>query len=251
MTPINKNDITIRMQLAACCVATKLSKLVKNLKYGNDLSCIDDQFRELARLNKYIEILGCYKVEGPEVPATLTYSYVDWTDNGGFKNYTLNLNSNTIEIPTVGAGGQSGSYIDAIAALVIQVNTSLDYMTVVNDTVNKTLTFTAPSGFGTTPNDNWNLNFTTAGTNPPNIPTSTTSNFSGGLDITTDLEITNCLSHDQILKIFNDISDICNICFEPLGFTYPEEEGSINLGLITEQLENFIDQQGNYLITEN
>ncbi len=38
--------------------------------------------------------------------------------------------------------------------------------------------------------------------------------------------INNCITETQLLKIFEDISTICNICFEPIGFSYLQQIGS-------------------------
>ena len=223
---VNFYDVLVRLQLGGCCAGRKLDLLVNNLLYGGD--CIDQKFKELARLLKYLEILECYVVPTlatDAVAATraiVSYNTSAWTAGTNF-NLGVSLNFTIGGLSSYGVIGAT-SNDQALADLVIILNVAAGFTIATYSATTKVFTLSYPTtgSIGNTGTMTW----TVGGAAQPTIAPTGAFYLSGGTDevaavtaITAD-DIDNCITEEQLLSIFEDISTICNICFEPIGFQY-------------------------------
>lgn len=212
MSTITQNDLLVRLQLGGCCAADKLSKIVDQLLYGG--CCLEELFHEASQLLMYLEILECYKFPTPETRATASLDTTAWTLTGS-GSFTLQFFTN--DSFSVTLSGQTN--IDT--ALTSIMNTINSGISGYNATyISKIFKVIAPKGRGKIPNGTLQFLFGASGSIFVNITPTNIATFNGGIDGQTLDDVHNCITDDKIINIFERIGQICNICFEPLGFTY-------------------------------
>lgn len=201
---ISQQDLLVRLQLAGCKYSDLAQRFNKDLLYGR--KCVTENRTDLFLLNVYLEMLECYKTATAEVQSSgyfqVTTStagftleiFIDGVSITGLQNIT-SPNRNTVMTAAVSI---INSYQDVYTA---SLDTTSDLYKVV---------ITGPCTGGT-------ITYETDATKGEIVLG--IENLTGGVcEVTYD----NCLTEDELLTVFDKISDLTSLCFQPLGFTYTE-----------------------------
>lgn len=230
---ITTKDHLVRLHLLSCCIADKAESLSQKIKYG--LSCEKDKII-LQLLVAYYDILKCYN---PEYPSR---SY------GSFrlaKNST-NIIGETVEV-----------YVDGIliASVTANSNSLYDLLVLILNEINNTVTtpenYTATFDgvdtitiYSTSTDDSINGYVVSVISDPDYIISFDIQNMQEG----NDLDNPNCLNTNEVKKIWDHVSKLCNLCFAPYKSNY------INPSLTDSSIFNFskiLQEDGNYILQEN
>lgn len=248
---VNKTDITVRLQRLGCCIADKTYNLSRHLQNGSDdINC---EFNRLRTLLGYADVLKSYQTILDEEPAYILYDINQWSYNST-GNFDLEL---TVFY-------NDDVYLYNVAGQV-DIDTAFDNLvTVINSTNNPAFTaeydstthifkITAPEGYGDSPNDTWyaqfgKLEISGAVLDIPASDTDTTY-FDYGVNERTEDDLDNCVTEEELMNIFEEITKICKICFQPLNFNY-KEDIDLTDTRVTEAGEERIDESGETRIIE-
>lgn len=201
---ISQQDLDVRLQLTGCKYGELANRYANDLKYGK--KCANTNGRNLALLNAYLELMGCYNVS---VPETLS--------EGSFQITTLTVGF-TLEIFIDGVsitGVQTSISTNRNTTMHTLVGIINNYQSTYTAVINETGDLHSVDIYG--PCTGGELTYTTNATGGE-IELSTT-NLTGGV---CTVEYDNCLTEDQMNTMFDSISKLTKICFQPLGYTYTE-----------------------------
>lgn len=201
---VSQQDLGVRLQLAGCKFSELAQRFNKDLLYGR--KCVTENRTDLMLLNVYLEMLECYKVGIPEVESVGSFQITTLSIG-----YTLEIFVNGVSI----TGIQTSVTINrntTMHALVAIINS---YQSVYTASIDETgdlhsVILTGPCTGGI-------VTYETNATKGE-IVVSTTDLEGGVCEVTYN----NCLTEDELLVVFDKISDLTSLCFQPLGFTYTE-----------------------------
>ena len=201
---VSQQDLDVRLQLAGCKYSDLAQRFNKDLLYGR--KCVTENRTDLMLLNVYLEMLECYKVGIPEVES-LGYFQITTLSIG----YTLEIFVNGVSITGVQTS-VSTNRNTTMTALVTIINNYQSVYTASLDTTSDLyiVTLTGPCTGGI-------ITYETSA-QKEEITLKTKNLTDGVCEVTYD----NCLTEDELLVVFDKISDLTSLCFQPLGFTYTE-----------------------------
>lgn len=201
---ISQIDLTTRLQLSGCKFSDLAQRFNKDLLYGR--KCVTENRTDLMLLNVYLEMLECYKVGIPEVRS-----------HGNFQITTLTVGF-TLEIFIDGVsitGVQTSISTNRNTTMHALVGIINNYQSTYTAVINETGDLYSVDLYG--PCEGGLLTYETNSEDSA-IVLSTTDLENGVCEV----EYDNCLTEDELLVVFDKISDLTNICFQPIGFTYTE-----------------------------
>ncbi len=201
---ISQQDLDVRLQLTGCKYGELANRYANDLKYGK--KCANTNGRNLALLNAYLELMGCYNVS---VPETLS--------EGSFQITTLTVGF-TLEIFIDGVsitGVQTSISTNRNTTMHALVGIINNYQSTYTAVINETEDLHSVDLYG--PCEGGLLTYETNSEDSA-IVLSTTDLENGVCEV----EYVNCLTENELLVVFDKISDLTNICFQPIGFTYTE-----------------------------
>lgn len=201
---ISQQDLNVRLQLAGCKYSDLAQRFNKDLLYGR--KCVTENRTDLMLLNVYLEMLECYKVGIPEVES-VGYFQITTLSIG----YTLEIFVNGVSITGVQTSVTTNRNT-TMTALVTIINNYQSVYTASLDTTSDLyiVTLTGPCTGGI-------ITYETSA-QKEEITLKTQNLTDGVCEVTYD----NCLTEDELLVVFDKISDLTSLCFKPLGFTYTE-----------------------------
>ncbi len=231
MATFNVTDILVRNQLLGQYISNAGSDAAIAEFYGKE--CWEKHLKDLELLVALSRVLRNYHAQVTETLATCTLTLT----GGNSGTITVKLNSQTI-----GSTSYSVSLNTTATNLATNINTTSATLALTARftaiAVGSTITISAPLTTG----DLYNtllLGVITTGT-----LTDTLTIFSGGVTKVTTLD--NCLTEDQAQHLWNEISKLTGICFQPINASYityastlPVNQRIINSG------ESRITEQGN------
>jgi hypothetical protein len=209
---ISQQDLTVRLQLTGCAYSKLANEFADNLKYGR--KCAIDNEKTLLLLNAYIELIECYKLDTTIVSTNTTASFniADYMDGGAALLSTVQF---VFDGVVVGGAYAVLSELDLLH-IVDQLNLlQSDYVVALTGSgIFKPTIFTFTGSCSTTIPISVILSY---GERSELLPLTLTLGEceSGGIK-----KYNNCISEVQLLSIFDKISKITGVCFQPLGFTY-------------------------------
>lgn len=184
---ISQENMDIRLQRLICCIGNLAGDIANSISIGG---CYTEKLFKLKILIGYLEALECYSINDEEILASGTIQLNSIVSSG----LDIEVFVNGINI--------SGTYttISTNAAnntrlLGEQINSYQNTYLTTYDSVTRTLTIT-----GKCSNDIITIN-------SDDGITSTITGLSGGVCST------NCITEDQVLDMFEKVSNYCNICF--------------------------------------
>lgn len=204
MASINQQDLNVRLQLAGCKYSDLAQRFNKDLLYGR--KCVTENRTDLMLLNVYLEMLECYKVDIPEVESVSVFQITTLT-----VGFTLEILVNgEVLIPEYTSPTTNRNL--TMSLMVDYINANQSVYTASLDTTNDLykVVLTGPCTGGT-------VTYKTSAAKGEIVLS--TEDLTGGVcEVTYD----NCLTEDELLVVFDKISDLTSLCFKPLGFTYTE-----------------------------
>lgn len=201
---ISQIDLTTRLQLSGCKFSDLAQRFNKDLLYGR--KCVTENRTDLMLLNVYLEMLECYKVGIPEVRSHGNFQITTLT-----VGFTLEIFIDGVSITGVQTSVSTNRNTTMHALVGIINNYQSTYTAVINETGDLySVDIYGPCAGG-------ELTYTTNATGGE-IELSITDLKNGVCGV----EYDNCLTEDELLVVFDKISDLTNICFQPIGFTYTE-----------------------------
>lgn len=201
---ISQQDLDVRLQLTGCKYGELANRYANDLKYGK--KCANTNGRNLALLNAYLELMGCYKVSVPETLSEGSFQITTLT-----VGFTLEIFIDGVSITGVQTSISTNRNTTMHALVGIINNYQSTYTAVINETGDLySVDIYGPCAGG-------ELTYTTNATGGE-IELSITDLKNGVCGASSD----NCLTEDQMNTMFDSISKLTKICFQPLGFTYTE-----------------------------
>lgn len=201
---ISQIDLTTRLQLSGCKFSDLAQRFNKDLLYGR--KCVTENRTDLMLLNVYLEMLECYKVGIPEVRSHGNFQITTLT-----VGFTLEIFIDGVSITGVQTSVSTNRNTTMHALVGIINNYQSTYTAVINETGDLySVDIYGPCAGG-------ELTYTTNATGGE-IELSITDLKNGVCAV----EYDNCLTEEELLVVFDKISDLTNICFQPIGFTYTE-----------------------------
>lgn len=201
---VSQQDLDIRLQLSGCKFSELAQRFNKDLLYGR--KCVTENRTDLMLLNVYLEMLECYKVDIPEVESVGSFQITTLSIG-----YTLEIFVNGVSITGIQTSVTTNRNT-TMHTLVAIINS---YQSVYTASIDETgdlhsVILTGPCTGG----------IVTYETNAEGREIELElQDLEGGVcEVTYD----NCLTEDELLVIFDKISDLTNICFQPVGYTYTE-----------------------------
>lgn len=204
---ISQQDLTVRLQLASCAYSELANSFANNLKYGR--KCSIDNEKTLLLLNAYIELIECYKLNVAAV-------------NNVNSSVLINLGYSPTSTILIGINGT------AITPNLPIVNyANVEYIANLFNSLQSEIVLTATDR-STFFDQIFELSFS----GPCNGSSVNVLYSSGevsrdfvlllenGICASPEIKYNNCISEEQLLSIFDRISKITGVCFQPIGFTY-------------------------------
>jgi len=213
MYNITQQDLNVRLQLTGCAYSKLANEFADNLKYGR--KCSIDNEKTLLLLNAYIELIECYKLDTTIVSTNTTASFniADYMDGGDALLSTVQFIFNGV---VVGDAYPVATEEDLLY-IVDQLNLlQSDYVVALTGLgIFKPTIFTFTGSCSTTTPISVQLYY---GERSLLVPlTLTLGECINGKIIK---KYNNCISETQLLNMFDNISKITGICFQPIGFAY-------------------------------
>jgi hypothetical protein len=203
---ISQQDINVRLQLTGCAYSKLANEFANNLKYGR--KCSIDNEKTLLLLNAYIELIECYKLDSIEIKS-IGYYNVETVFVSLFDTYEAYIDG------VLMAGPLSILDYTELAVFIDTFNTnasiyfpgySVAYVPSALKTIE--LAFSGPCSGGSV----------TMVHNLESGSETTVVELTGG--VCKGFKYNNCISETQLLNMFDNISKITGICFQPIGFAY-------------------------------
>jgi len=201
---ITQTDLITRLQLSGCKFSELAQRFNKDLLYGR--KCVTENRTDLMLLNVYLEMLECYKVGIPEVESVGSFQITTLSIG-----YTLEIFVNGVSITGIQTSVTTNRNT-TMHALVAIINSYQSVYTASIDTTSDlySVILTGPCTGGV-------VTYETSANKGQIILT--TENLKGGV---CEVIYDNCLTEDELLVVFDKISDLTSLCFQPLGFTYTQ-----------------------------
>ena len=203
---ISQQDLTVRLQLASCAYSELANSFANNLKYGR--KCAIDNEKTLLLLNAYIELIECYKLDSVEVKS-IGYYNIETVFVSLFDTYEAYIDGVLMAGPlSILDYTELGVFIDTFNenASIYSPGYSVAYVPSALKMIE--LAFSGPCSGGSV----------TMVHNLESGSETTVVELTGG--VCKGVKYNNCISEKQLLSIFDRISKITGVCFQPLGFTY-------------------------------
>lgn len=205
MSIFNQIDIDVRLQLIGCKYAELANIYANDLKYGR--KCAKSNLKKLIILNAYIELIEKFKVDMLEVSDilplyTLEIIYVSLLP------ITISISMNGTQL-TNGSLSLLSTDSETVA---LQIATDINnHQSIYTATVNTNI-ITIP---GLTCSQNMNSSIVVEGADY-----SYNEEIINGICGTPNITYNNCITEKKLDDIFDNISKITGLCFQPKGFEY-------------------------------
>ena len=200
MANITQDSLNIRLQKLICCIGTLGGEIQGMIAVGNN--CYKEKLKKLKILIGYLEALECYSL-AEETLATATFTFLGTPGTGtGTINFYINGVSISGDFEVI-----PGTILDNNTALANQINnTQSTYVASIdNDTGNVIITGTCSNFEFSAIIDNnrtgWGIEYTEG---------------IGGICVD------NCLTEEQVLAMFDRVSNYCDICFPNAEYNFTD-----------------------------
>lgn len=203
---ISQQDLDVRLQLAGCKFSDLAQRFNKDLLYGR--KCVTENRTDLMLLNVYLEMLECVKIVETVYPTTSFR-----VSKNTFPGWQAYFTSNGVVISdTVTLTGVDATDAELLADSIVDYGAegwSSEYRFVhpVGEYVDITGPCETPELY---------INVIISGVTTTVLVPWVTEGVCGGYSED------NCLTEEELLVVFDKISDLTSLCFQPLGFTYTE-----------------------------
>lgn len=194
MSNITQDSLDIRLQKLICCIGTLGGEIQGMIAVGND--CYKEKLQKLKILVGYLEALECYSIDDTSVNSTGTLEITKSSAGLSIEVFVNNISIsgiyNTTSTNVVVQAALLTAAINAYQSTYVAVHTiGTGIITITGNCSNEPLTVTADVG----------LDITVSG-------------LTGGTCST------NCLTEEQVLVMFDRVSQYCDICFPSTEYNF-------------------------------
>lgn len=192
---LTQENLDIRLQRLICCIGTLGGEIQGMIAVGND--CYKEKLAKLKILIGYLRALECYSIEDEEVLSTGILSAVRVAINNSVEIFANGISISGLYTATTGNLNQE------LYKLALAINAYQNsYVATFNGIGSGTITITGLCS------------------NPPLTVEADVAFPLQAIGMSGGICTTNCLTEEQILKMFDRVSEYCDICFPGADYTY-------------------------------